>query len=108
VLAGRVEVGRRVAVIGAGGIGFDVSEFLSDPHGELADAAPEPGMASEESVAGFCDEWGIDYANEHAGGLLPGVDGMPSSGRTSTSCSGARARSARTWARRRAGSSGRS
>lgn len=28
VLRGKVEVGRRVAVIGAGGIGFDVSEYL--------------------------------------------------------------------------------
>ena len=28
VLRGRAEVGRRVAVIGAGGIGFDVSEYL--------------------------------------------------------------------------------
>ena len=28
VLKGQAEVGRRVAVIGAGGIGFDVSEYL--------------------------------------------------------------------------------
>lgn len=28
VLRGHADVGRRVAVIGAGGIGFDVSEFL--------------------------------------------------------------------------------
>lgn len=28
VLRGKAEVGRRVAVIGAGGIGFDVSEYL--------------------------------------------------------------------------------
>lgn len=28
VLRGQAEVGRRVAVIGAGGIGFDVSEYL--------------------------------------------------------------------------------
>lgn len=28
VLRGKAEVGRRVAVVGAGGIGFDVSEYL--------------------------------------------------------------------------------
>ena len=37
VITGAVDVGRRVAVIGAGGIGFDVAEFLT------ADRAPEFG-----------------------------------------------------------------
>ncbi len=38
-LSGRQPVGSRVAVIGAGGIGYDVSEFLTHTHkeGEVSD-----------------------------------------------------------------------
>ena len=63
VLAGRVEVGRRVAVIGAGGIGFDVSEFLAHD-----DAHPSPSV----DIDAFLAEWGVDRENEGRGGLLPG------------------------------------
>jgi 2,4-dienoyl-CoA reductase (NADPH2) len=42
------EVGRRVAIIGAGGIGFDVATYLAHGH---ADADP---------IAGYNTEWGID------------------------------------------------
>ncbi len=48
VLLGRREVGRRVAIIGAGGIGFDVATFLAHGH------------AGEDPVAGYNEEWGID------------------------------------------------
>ncbi|MCO5232571.1 MAG: NADPH-dependent 2,4-dienoyl-CoA reductase [Chitinophagales bacterium] len=50
--------GKRVAVIGAGGIGFDVSEFLStqDPH-------------HQPSVHEWLAEWGIDPNNEVRGGV---------------------------------------
>jgi len=51
-------VGPRVAVIGAGGIGFDVSEFLAHA-GESAAVAP----------AKFYEEWGIDTDYAQAGGL---------------------------------------
>lgn len=57
VLSGAVEVGQRVALIGAGGIGFDVADFLSHPHGE-------------ETVEGFRKSWGIDGSLEHDGGLV--------------------------------------
>ena len=50
-------VGKRVAVIGAGGIGFDVSELLSH--------AGHPAM----EVAAWCDEWGVDLAVGERGGL---------------------------------------
>ncbi|CDG85901.1 oxidoreductase [Janthinobacterium agaricidamnosum] len=57
-------VGPRVAVIGAGGIGFDVSEYLTHA-GESGAVAP----------AKFYQEWGIDPAYAHAGGLAsPRVD----------------------------------
>ncbi|MFT3816144.1 MAG: NADPH-dependent 2,4-dienoyl-CoA reductase [Rubrivivax sp.] len=51
-------VGKRVAVIGAGGIGFDVSEYLTHT-GESGALAPEK----------FYEEWGIDTTYVQAGGL---------------------------------------
>jgi len=48
VLKGRVEVGEKVAVIGAGGIGHDVSVFLAEPRPSLA-----------EDPAKFAEAWGI-------------------------------------------------
>jgi 2,4-dienoyl-CoA reductase (NADPH2) len=52
-------VGRRVAVIGAGGIGFDVSAFLLH-------RADEPLPLSREHWA---DEWGVDLLVKERGGL---------------------------------------
>lgn len=56
VLRGEIEVGKRVALIGAGGIGFDVADFLSHPHGE-------------ETTERFRTSWGIDADIETDGGL---------------------------------------
>ncbi len=50
--------GQRVAVIGAGGIGFDVAEWLT--HSEV-----------NESKRQFFDEWGIDVSGAHRGGIKP-------------------------------------
>jgi 2,4-dienoyl-CoA reductase (NADPH2) len=47
-------VGARVAIMGAGGIGFDVAELLSHSHNENAE---------------FYNEWGIDLKMQHRGGL---------------------------------------
>ena len=58
VLLGRRPVGPRVAVIGAGGIGFDVSEFLV-----------HQGTVSSLSPEAFWREWGIDPALEARGGV---------------------------------------
>jgi len=52
-------VGKRVAIIGAGGIGFDVAEYLTHVHRE--------GPALEAFLA----EWGIDHKHESRGGLRP-------------------------------------
>jgi 2,4-dienoyl-CoA reductase (NADPH2) len=52
-------VGRSVAVIGAGGIGFDVSEFLLHHPGE---PLPQPRDA-------WLDEWGVDLTVRERGGL---------------------------------------
>ncbi len=59
VLRGEREVGRRVALMGAGGIGFDMGEFLSEAH-ESATLHPNTWLA----------QWGIDPQYQHNGGLI--------------------------------------
>jgi 2,4-dienoyl-CoA reductase (NADPH2) len=67
VLRDRASVGARVAVIGAGGIGFDVSEFLlHDP----AHALPVP-------VDAWTREWGVDLSVARPGGLAEPVKPEP-------------------------------
>lgn len=58
VLRERVPVGQRVAIIGAGGIGFDTAEYLTH-QGESGSLNPEK----------FYAEWGIDTQYENVGGL---------------------------------------
>ena len=58
VLKGNVKVGKSVALIGAGGIGFDVAEFLSH-QGELT---------SKETKL-FMEEWGVDMSFIARGGI---------------------------------------
>lgn len=58
VLKERKPVGKRVAIIGAGGIGFDTAEYLSH-EGESGSLNPQK----------FYDEWGIDTSYAHVGGL---------------------------------------
>lgn len=60
-LRGRAPVGRRVAVVGAGGIGFDVAEFLT--HGD------EP--SATEDAALWRREWGVSDPAEARAGLRP-------------------------------------
>ena len=57
IVSGRRQAGRRVAILGAGGIGFDVAELLShvdDQRGELVH---------------FQHEWGIDTTYHERGGV---------------------------------------
>ncbi|MFF1337844.1 FAD-dependent oxidoreductase [Streptomyces sp. NPDC058290] len=58
VLRDGAPVGERVAVVGAGGIGFDVAEFLTDS-GEGASQDPET----------YFRHWGVDTAYTGPGGL---------------------------------------
>ena len=74
VLKEQKPVGRRVAIIGAGGIGFDVAEYLA--HGETLDAT--------DSVDRFLTEWGIDRTLRARGGLLEQNELPPGSGRQIT------------------------
>ncbi|MEB3752970.1 NADPH-dependent 2,4-dienoyl-CoA reductase [Acinetobacter sp. MD2(2019)] len=58
VLKHKIEVGQRVAIIGAGGIGFDTAEYLTQ-NGVSASLDPEK----------FYNTWGIDTEYAQAGGL---------------------------------------
>jgi 2,4-dienoyl-CoA reductase (NADPH2) len=69
IVEGRRVAGRRVAIVGAGGIGFDVAEFLTA--GEPADGHASDGRAEDPAIAAFRDEWGIDAAYARRGGLKP-------------------------------------
>ena len=62
IIEGRKEAGKTVAIIGAGGIGFDVGEFLTHAHDDRSEAER------------FNDEWGIDPGYANRGGLKAPVD----------------------------------
>ena len=59
LLEGRAEAGRRVAIIGAGGIGVDVAEFLT---------ASDPSPTLQPEL--WREHWGVADPREHRGGLL--------------------------------------
>ena len=58
VVKGDVKIGKRVAIVGAGGIGFDVAELLS--HG-----AENPS----QNIPEFMRRWGVDMSLEARGGI---------------------------------------
>ncbi len=66
VLRDRKPVGKKVAIIGAGGIGFDVAEFLT-----------HEGESASLNTAKFNQEWGIDTSYATAGGLKAPEVEMP-------------------------------
>ena len=70
VLKHKKQVGKRVAVIGAGGIGFDVSEFLL-----------HQGDSSALDIDSWLAEWGIDKDIEARGGIAGVQPSFPSAKR---------------------------
>ena len=68
VLKHKKQVGKRVAVIGAGGIGFDVSEYLS-----------HKGDSTSLNVDAWLKEWGIDKTLK----ARSGIEGIEASIETS-------------------------
>ena len=60
VLRGKVNVGKRVAVVGAGGIGFDVSEYLV-----------HEGESPTENLPEWMKEWGVTDPADQRSGLAP-------------------------------------
>jgi len=75
VVEGRRQPGRRVAIVGAGGIGFDVAELLTA--GAPADGHLSDGGADDPAIAAFRDEWGIDAGYGARGGLKPAHEPLP-------------------------------
>jgi 2,4-dienoyl-CoA reductase (NADPH2) len=69
IVKGRKNAGRRVAIVGAGGIGFDVGEFLTA--GAPADGHASEGRHDDPAITAFRDEWGIDVDYALRGGLKP-------------------------------------
>lgn len=67
LLSRQAPAGDRVAIIGAGGIGFDAAVYLTHDPDEASDADP----------AAFLREWGIDTAYAARGGLLQGPAEAP-------------------------------
>jgi 2,4-dienoyl-CoA reductase (NADPH2) len=60
VLQGNAQAGQKVAIIGAGGIGFDVSEYLGH------EAHNGPDFPTTEA---FSRQWGIDMSLQARGGV---------------------------------------
>lgn len=58
VLKEKKAVGNKVAIIGAGGIGFDVAEYIT-----------HDGESTSQNLSAFLKEWGIDDKNEARGGI---------------------------------------
>ncbi len=97
VLRHGAPVGKNVAIIGAGGIGFDVAEFLT-----------QAGDSPTENLEEWLAEWGVTDPGDARGGLAPGRSETRSpcaSGRVAaTQGTGAGARG---WAKPPAGSTAR-
>ena len=70
VLRDKTPVGKRVAIVGCGGIGFDTAMYLS-----------QPGEPTSQNIAEFCVEWGIDTSLQQPGGLRPEGPHLPRSPR---------------------------
>lgn len=64
VLLHKKAVGKSVALIGAGGIGFDVAEFLT---------TSVPGTHLQH----FLQEWGVDTQYQNPGGIMPPTPALP-------------------------------
>ena len=72
-ILGRKPIGKRVAIMGAGGIGFDVAELVS--HG---------GVSAALDIDVFAREWGIDFKNHPRGGVTGVEPHVETSGREVT------------------------
>jgi len=86
VLLHGAPVGKTVAIIGAGGIGFDAAMFLTTPDPDISPDTTSPksegsldipsppafrvgGGAEAQSEASYLAEWGVDTSYQQRGGL---------------------------------------
>jgi len=58
VLKYKKPVGKNVAIIGAGGIGFDVAEYLT-----------HSGISTSQNIPAYMSEWGVDMTLQARGGI---------------------------------------
>ncbi|MBE7637864.1 FAD-dependent oxidoreductase [Sneathiella sp. P13V-1] len=70
VIKGKVPVGQKVAIMGAGGIGFDVAELIS-----------HKGKSASLDKDIFAREWGVDFENHPRGGVTGVEPKVETSGR---------------------------
>jgi 2,4-dienoyl-CoA reductase (NADPH2) len=73
VITGAAKVGETVAILGAGGIGFDVAELIT-----------HKGISAAMDINVFAKEWGIDFANHPRGGVTGIVPDVARSSRDVT------------------------
>lgn len=66
VLQGNIRIGKKVAIIGAGGIGFDVAEYLT-----------HSGISSSLNPDLFNQQWGIDRQYKYDGAIMPVTEVVP-------------------------------
>jgi 2,4-dienoyl-CoA reductase (NADPH2) len=70
VITGKAVVGQKVAIMGAGGIGFDVAELIT-----------HSGVSAALDINIFAKEWGIDFENHPRGGVTGVEPVVASNGR---------------------------
>ena len=73
VIKGTAQVGQTVAIMGAGGIGFDVAELIT-----------HKGTSAAMDIDVFAREWGIDFENHPRGGVTGVEPLVATSGREVT------------------------
>ena len=61
LLSKELKLGEKVAIMGAGGIGFDVGEYLA-----------HEGESTTLNTQAWMKEWGVDVSNKERGGLVKG------------------------------------
>ncbi|HPG02708.1 MAG TPA: FAD-dependent oxidoreductase, partial [Rhodoblastus sp.] len=72
-ILGKKPIGQKVAIMGAGGIGFDVAELVS-----------HAGVSAALDIDVFAREWGIDFKNHPRGGVTGVEPHVETSGREVT------------------------
>jgi len=76
ILSGKTIAGKNVAIIGAGGIAFDVAEYLTEAntkatHNSNINSDIDSSILSGNKIEEFTDTWGIDLTLQHNGGVKP-------------------------------------
>lgn len=70
VIKGNRQIGSKVAIMGAGGIGFDVAELIT-----------HEGESAALNIDVFAKEWGIDFKNHPRGGVTGVTPEVATNGR---------------------------